>query len=187
MSLTDNDRWLLSYYRSSEINGALFFGRIARTVRAGKLQAQVTHHFSDEASHAAYWTDCINDLGASPDKLRESYQDQYLQAIGMPANLMEVMAITQVFEKRVIGQYRQHLRAPGLHPRIRHTIETIMVDERWHVQYVRDALAGMESRYGTDRVAATIARFTEADEEIYAKTLAEYDERIRHLRVAEAR
>src|ERR1700745_2931425 len=74
MSLTDNDRWLLSYYRSSEINGALFFGRIARTVRAGKLQAQVTHHFNDEASHAAYWTDCINDLGASPDKLRESYQ-----------------------------------------------------------------------------------------------------------------
>lgn len=187
MSLTENDQWLLSYYRSSEINGALFFGRIARTVGAGKLQAEVTHHFSDEANHASYWTDCINDLDASPLKLRESYQDQYLQAIGMPANLMEVMAITQVFEKRVIAQYRQHLRAPGLHPRIRRTIEKIMIDERWHVQYVRDALSNMESRYGADRIAATTARFTEADKEIYAKTLAEYGERIHHLSASEAR
>jgi bacterioferritin (cytochrome b1) len=185
MSLAENDLWLLSYYRSSEINGALFFGRIARTVRPGKLQAEVTHHFTDEASHASYWTDCINDLGASPVKPRESYQDQYLQAIGMPANLMEVMAITQVFEKRVIGQYRQHLRAPGLHPRVRQTIEKIMIDERWHVQYVRDALRDMESRYGPDRIAGTIAAFAEADREIYAKTLAEYGERVSHLRAAE--
>ena len=32
MTLAENDRWLLSFYRSSEINGALFFGRIARAV-----------------------------------------------------------------------------------------------------------------------------------------------------------
>ncbi|MGH3714903.1 MAG: ferritin-like domain-containing protein [Micromonosporaceae bacterium] len=181
MTLSENDLWLLSYYRSSEINGALFFGRVARTIKAGKLQAEVTHHFADEANHARYWTECVNDLDATPIKLRASYQDQYLQAIGMPANLMEVMAITQVFEKRVIGQYRQHLRAPDLHPRVRQTIERIMLDERWHIEYVRDALRDMESRYGAEHIDATIARFTEADEEIYAKTLAEYGERIAFL------
>lgn len=185
MSLSENDLWLLSYYRSSEINGALFFGRVARTVKAGKLQAEVTHHFADEANHARYWTECVNDLDATPIKLRESYQDQYLQAIGMPANLMEVMAITQVFEKRVIGQYRQHLRAPDLHPRIRQTIERIMLDERWHIEYVRDALREMEGRYGADHIAAAIDRFTAADEEIYAKTLAEYGDRIAFLREPE--
>ncbi|WP_290062222.1 ferritin-like domain-containing protein [Amycolatopsis solani] len=181
MTLSENDLWLLSYYRSSEINGALFFGRVARTVKTGKLQAEVTHHFADEANHARYWTECVNDLDATPVKLRESYQDQYLRAIGMPANLMEVMAITQVFEKRVIGQYRQHLRVPGLHPRVRETIERIMLDERWHVQYVRDALRDMESRYGAEHIAATLDRFTAADQEIYAKTLAEYGDRIAFL------
>ena len=104
--------WLLSYYRSSEINGALFFGRVARTVR-GPLQVDVTHHFSDEANHASYWTQCIADLGHTAIKQNRSYQDQYLEAVGAPASLMEVMAITQVFEKRVIGQYHQHLRLPG--------------------------------------------------------------------------
>jgi demethoxyubiquinone hydroxylase (CLK1/Coq7/Cat5 family) len=182
VSLSENDLWLLSYYRSSEINGALFFGRVARTVKAGKLQAEVTHHFADEANHARYWNDCINDLGADPLKLREGYQDEYLRTIGVPANLMEVMAITQVFEKRVIGQYRQHLQTPGLHPRVRQTIEQIMVDERWHIQYVRDALQEMEGRYGAETVAATVAKFTAGDEEVYAKRLAEYGERIVYLR-----
>jgi bacterioferritin (cytochrome b1) len=186
MSLSENDLWLLSYYRSSEINGALFFGRVARTLKAGKLQAEVTHHFADEANHARYWTDCVTDLDAAPIKLRESYQDQYLQTIGVPANLMEVMAITQVFEKRVIGQYRQHLRVPDLHPRVRQTIEKIMLDERWHIEYVREALREMEETYGAEHIAETVARFTAADEEVYAKTLAEYGDRIAFLREPEA-
>jgi hypothetical protein len=181
VSLNENDLWLLSYYRSSEINGALFFGRVARTVRPGRLQAELVHHFADEANHARYWNDCVNDLGADPIKLRDSYQDRYLEAIGMPASLMEVMAITQVFEKRVIGQYRRHLLAPDLHPRVRQTIEQIMVDERWHIRYVRDALREMEDRYGARHIAATVDRFTRADEEVYARTLAEYGERVAFL------
>ena len=180
-TLSENDLWLLSFYRSSEINGALFFGRVARTLRGGPLQADVTHHFADEANHAKYWTRCIEDLGYNAEKLSGAYQDQYLEAVGLPANLMEVMAITQVFEKRVIGQYHRHLRAPDTHPRVRQTIETIMEDERWHVKYVRDALQEMAKKYGQELVDNTLARFTAADEEVYAKTLAEYGERIAFL------
>ncbi|MEU1627596.1 ferritin-like domain-containing protein [Streptomyces sp. NPDC020096] len=178
MTLSENDLWLLSFYRSSEINGALFFGRVARTLRGGPLQADVTHHFADEANHAKYWTRCIEDLGYNAEKLSGAYQDQYLEAVGLPANLMEVMAITQVFEKRVIGQYHRHLRAPDTHPRVRQTIETIMEDERWHVKYVRDALQEMAQKYGQELIDDTLARFSAADEEVYAKTLAEYGERI---------
>jgi hypothetical protein len=175
--VTENELWLLSYYRSSEINGALFFGRVARTVR-GPLQVDVTHHFSDEANHASYWTRCIADLGHSAIKQNRSYQDQYLDAVGAPASLMEVMAITQVFEKRVIGQYHQHMRLPETHPAVRQTITRIMGDERWHVKYVRDALAAMEAKYGSELIEQTLARYTAADQEIYAKTLAEYGERV---------
>jgi hypothetical protein len=178
--VTENELWLLSYYRSSEINGALFFGRVARTIR-GPLQVDVTHHFADEASHASYWTGCIADLGHHAIKQNRSYQDQYLEAAGAPASLMEVMAITQVFEKRVIGQYRQHLRVPDTHPAVRQTITRIMGDERWHVKYVREALAAMAGRYGGELIEETLARYTAADEEVYAKTLAEYGERIDFL------
>ncbi len=184
--VAENELWLLSYYRSSEINGALFFGRVARTVR-GPLQVDVTHHFADEASHASYWTQCISNLGHTAIKQNRSYQDQYLEAVGAPASLMEVMAITQVFEKRVIGQYHRHLRLPGTHPEVRQTIDRIMRDERWHVKYVREALAAMADRYGPELIEETLARYTAADEEVYAKTLAEYGERIAFLSQTEAR
>jgi hypothetical protein len=180
MSLVDNDRWLLSYYRSSEINGALFFGRVARTIR-GPLQADVTHHFADEAAHAHYWTECLSELDSAPLALGRGYQDQYLEAVGMPANLMEVMAITQVFERRVIGQYRRHLRHTGIQPAVKATIEKIMIDERWHISYVRDALTAMAERYGETEIADTLARFAAADQEVYARTLAEYGDRIAFL------
>jgi rubrerythrin len=109
------------------------------------------------------------------------YQYQYMEAAGMPANLMEVMAITQVFEKRVIGQYNQHLRFGNTHPVVRGTIEKIMRDERWHVKYVRDALQEMAGKYGEDLVNETLDRFTSADEEVYAKTISEYGERVEFL------
>lgn len=178
--LSENERWLLSYYRSSEINGALFFGRVARAIR-GPLAVDVTHHFADESTHASLWTHCLSDLGLEPIKTGKAYQDQYLDAIGVPANLMEVMAITQVFERRVIGQYRLHLRYRGTHPAVRATIERIMRDERWHISYVSDALRAMEDRYGAGAVQATLAKFAAADEEVYARTLSEYADRMDFL------
>jgi bacterioferritin (cytochrome b1) len=180
VTLSDNDLWLLSYYRYSEINGALFFGRVAKFVR-GPLLVDVTHHFADEAKHADYWTKCIDDLEHLPLKQSRAYQDQYLDAVGIPANLMEIMAITQIFEKRVIGQYRQHLRYPGVHPAVKHTLEKIMLDERWHIQYVREALKAMEQTYGAEEIEQTLARHAAADEEVYGKTLAEFGERIAFL------
>lgn len=177
MNVSENELWMASFYRSSEISGALFFGRVARTIR-GPLQRDVTHHFADESAHAAYWTDCITDgLGVRSLPVRDAYQDRYMDAVGVPANLMEVMAITQVFEKRVISQYNQHMRREGTPDPVRETIEKIMKDERWHVRYVRDALKSMEARYGAQEIEATMARYTAADEEIYAKAIAELDER----------
>jgi hypothetical protein len=87
------------------------------------------------------------------------------------------MAATNVLEKRVIGHYRQHLRIPNLNPVVKATIEKIMLDERWHVQYVRDELQRLAGKYGEEEVARTVQRYTEADRAIYAEGLAEYAER----------
>src|SRR6266404_2088197 len=105
-----------------------------------------------------YWTRCIAELGAEPIQLGQAYQDRYLSAAGLPANLMEVLAITQVFEARVIGQYNLHRHAPTLHPAVKETLDRILEDEKWHIQWVRAALEGMESKYGPDRVRATLER-----------------------------
>lgn len=184
-ALGDTQRWLLSYYRASEISGALFFGRLARAQPPGPVQEDLTRHFADEAQHARYWTDCIAELGATADKLGVAYQDQYLAAAGLPANLMEVLAITSVFERRVVNQYARHLAVPGLEPAVARTLTTIMGDERWHISWVRQALKDMEADYGADHVRSTVRRYQQADREIYAATLREHEDRLGFLTTKE--
>jgi bacterioferritin (cytochrome b1) len=180
-SLGDAQRWLLSYYRSSEISGALFFGRLARAQAPGPLQEDLTRHFADEAQHARYWTDCISELGASALKLGVSYQDQYLVAAGLPANLMEVLAVTSVFERRVVNQYARHLAVPGLEPAVARTLLKIMDEERWHIVWVRQALKDMEDEYGANQVKETVRRYQAADRQVYGATMREHEERLGFL------
>jgi bacterioferritin (cytochrome b1) len=178
---TEKERWLLSYYRTSEINGALFFGRIARALGPGPIQIDMTRHFADESQHAAWWTKCLVDLGMQPLKMRDAYQDQYLEAGGMPVNMMEVLAVTLVFERRVVGQYVAHAKASELAVPVRETLDRIMQDERWHMQWVAAALKEMEGEFGEQNVAATIKRYADADREVYRRTIAEHEEIVNGL------
>ena len=184
MNIDKNLHWILSFYRTSEISGALFFGELARSLRPSAIQQDMTRHFADEANHARYWTDCLEKLGAEPLKLPNAYQNQYLAAAGMPTNLMEILAITQVFEKRVVSQYTLHSESPNVPDVVRETIDTIMTDEQWHIQWIRDALKDMETEYGKDNIRDTLRRFMLADREVYEKTAVEHQERIGDMRLA---
>lgn len=179
--LSENELWLLSFYRTSEISGALFFGRLAKSMKPGPIQRDMTNHFSDESLHAWYWTECIEKLGAQAIKLTDAYQDQYIAAVGMPVNLMEILAITQVFEKRVIMQYALHSQILNLQPEVKETLEKIMKDEKWHTTWVGKALKDMESDYGKDYIKATLKRFGEADKEVYRSSMNEHEERVKYL------
>ena len=203
--ITENERWVLSFYRTSEISGSLFFGKLAKSLKAGPIQHDMTKHYADEAMHAWYWTDCLDKLGVEPLELGSAYQDQYLAAAGMPVkfileeateayrcmpqltaagmpvNIMEILAITQVFERRVINQYAVHSRAEGIHALVKGTIDRIVEDEKWHIKWIRDALRSMEPEYGKATIDDTIERFLQADREVYEKTVREHEERVKEL------
>jgi hypothetical protein len=181
LPISENEQWILSFYRNSEIAGALFFGRLAKSMRPGPIQNDMTKHFADESQHAWYWNKCLNDLGVSPVRVSTAYQDNYLKVAGMPMNVMEVLAITQVFEIRVIGQYSHHRSHPGLHPVIHRTITQIMEDEKWHIQWIAGALKAMEPEYGREFIEETFKRFQDADREVYRTVLKEHEERIAEL------
>lgn len=179
--ISESDLWILSYYRYSEISGALFFGSLLRMFRSGSVGRNLTKHAADESQHAWYWTECIHALGKEPVKVDRTYQEQYLEAIGLPVNLMEILASTQTFEKRVINQYARHAQLPGLDPIVSATIRKIMEDEKWHIAWIQKALQDMEPEYGKEQVESTLRRYAEADKAIYAKTLAENEQRIEDM------
>lgn len=180
-ALTDNERWLLSFYRTSEISGALFFGRLAKMLPPGPIQVDLTKHFADESQHAWFWTKCLDDLNLKPIKLDMAYQDQYLSAAGIPTNIMEVLSLTLIFEKRVIGQYALHRQAATTHPLVKQTIDRIVEDEKWHIDWVTKALKTLESEYSQEQIERTLKKFRDADLEVYQKTVAEHEEIVRGL------
>ena len=114
-------------------------------------------------------------------KLADAYQDQYLEAAGLPVNLMEVLAITLVFERRVINQYAKHLAVPDLRPEVKETIERIMAGRA----LARALGARRPGRHGgevgKDNIAETLRRYKAADREVYAHTLAEHESRLGFL------
>ncbi len=177
----ENERWLLSFYRASEIAGALFFGRLASVLKPGRVQVDLSRHFADEAQHAWYWTDCLAQLGAEPLRLDDAYQRRYTAALGVPASLMEVLAITSVFERRVINQYARHARSPRIDPAVRAVLARIMEDERWHIHWVSRALRTLAREHGKDAVTAAVRRCQTADREIYRELTTEHAERVRAL------
>ncbi len=179
--ICSDEHWLLSFYRVSEISGSLFFGRLARGMKPGRIQVDMTKHFADEAQHAWLWTECLGKLSLEPLKVEEAYQDQYITEAGMPVNVMEVLAITQVFEQRVLRQYNMHKQIPNLNPVIREYLERIMKDEEWHIKWIRGELKEMETEYGRDNIMATLKRFHDADERVYDKAMKENAHRLQNI------
>ena len=178
--LNENQLWLLSFYRLSEINGAEFFAKLAKIIRDPKISADLTRHFSEEAQHAWYFTDLIHKLGHTPIPMNRAYQDQYLDHIGVPANMMEILAITQVFERRVINHYAKQSRLQQKIPQISQTFDLIMDDEYWHLKWVNEALTQLEPRFGKDNIEKTIKHYWEIDKDIYSKLTLEHEQRFTH-------
>ena len=180
-TLREQDRWMMSFYRYSEINGALFFGKIAAMLPPGPIQADLNKHFADESMHSWYWTKAMEELDYKPIKIRNAYQDAYLEAGGLPVNMMEILALTNVFEKRVLKQYFHHMKLPDIHPVIKNTIELIAEDEKWHIQWINKALDDMREKYGADKVNRKIQHYKKADEEIYKNFVIENQQRLDYV------
>ncbi len=180
MEISDNDLWILSYYRESELAGALIMGRLARETDDDNLRVHLTEHCAEEANHAWLWTRTILRVGGTPRRVAETYQSRYYAAIGHPSSMLEILALTQVFERRVMRHFRSHLRWPNTHPAVAETLRRMIADEVKHVHWVKEELARLSRDKGAELVARTLKRFQQVDRKVYGELL-EYRERFRQL------
>jgi acyl carrier protein len=167
VEISENDLWILSYYRESELAGSLVMGRLARETDDDDLRVHLTEHCAEEAHHAWLWTETILKVGGTPKRVAETYQTRYYAEIGTPASLLEILALTQVFERRVIRHFRAHLKWPNTHPAVAETLQRMIEDEVGHITWVKDRLDRYAAEKGEAVVADTMRRFTEVDERVY--------------------
>ncbi len=158
-----NLTWRLNWYRHSELEGALLLGRMVRTTADPGLVLSLTRHCADEARHAWLWARTIAELNLPTVQIFRSYQSFYHEGGGTPASLLEVLALTHVFEQRVDSEFRRELEDPSLPPAAARTFRALLADEQDHLDWVARWL---DEQPGA---AAAVDRYRQIDEKVYAQ------------------
>ncbi|HVE80458.1 MAG TPA: ferritin-like domain-containing protein [Gemmatimonadaceae bacterium] len=165
--VSDRELGFLNFYRASELHGGLILAQVARRTRDGRLAGELLHHAAEEIEHARLWTETILAVGGRVSPVRETYQDRYAAAIGRPVGVLHVLALTQVFERRVYRHFAEHLRRPGTHPAVCVTLQRMLEEEKGHLRWVK---AWLDHRAAGDaaRIRTVMRRYAEVDARIYA-------------------
>jgi len=93
--------------------------------------------------------------------------------VGPTRSLVDILALTQVFERRVYRHFLDHARIPGTHPVVRRTLLRMVEEEESHLSWVKrwlDAQAETRPDEGLD----ALTRYAKVDEEVYAELLREF-------------
>ena len=174
MQITDRELTLLNFYRASELHGGLVLGRLVQHVCDPDLIARLTAHSAEEVMHAQLWTETIVDVGGKPSPTSDTYQSRYAAAIGAPTSLLEVLALTQVFERGVYRHFVLHLRRRGTHPRVQATLRRMLADERGHLSWVKEWL-DRQTGARRDAIPMLMHRYSMVDAEIRKQLLDDYE------------
>ena len=173
MTVTNSEIALLNFYRASELHGGLILGQMVRRTRDPALILSLTRHSAEEVMHAQLWTETIIAVGGKPAPVRDTYQTRYAEAVGTPLTLLEVLALTQVFERRVYRHFTLHLRVPGVHPVIAQTLQRMLEEERGHLSWVKHWLDQQAKERGQE-VRDVMRRYALADRQIYDALSSEF-------------
>lgn len=173
MQVTTIELKRLNFYRASELHGGLVLGQLVRRARDADLILRLTRHSAEEVRHAQLWAETILAVGGEPRPVRSTYQARLAKLVGAPASVFQVLALTQVFERRVYRHFLDHAAIPGTHPAVRATLERMIEEEKDHLSWVADWLQLEGVRRGID-VRAVLDRFAVADARVYGQLLYEY-------------
>ena len=105
--------------------------------------------------------------------MRDTYQTRYAEAVGTPFTMLEVLALTQIFERRVYRHFTLHLRVPGIHPAVAATLRRMIEEERGHLSWVK-AWLDEQSRARGGEVREVMRRYAFADQRVYDTLSSEY-------------
>ena len=173
MEITNVELDRLNFYRASELHGGLVLGQLVNRVRDGELMLNLTRHSAEEVVHAQLWTETILAVGGRPLPVRDTYQRRLAAVIGAPTSVFQVLALTQVFERRVYRHFLYHARLGGTHAAVRACLLRMVEEEKDHLSWVKQWLDEEGRRRSVD-VRALLRTYTAADTVVYDRLMREH-------------
>lgn len=167
LEVSERELRFLNFYRASELHGGLILAQVARRTRNGELTADLLRHAAEEVDHARLWTEAIIAVGGRVQPVRDTYQTRYAKFIGRPVGVLHVLALTQIFERRVYRHFTEHLRRRGTHPAVRATLRQMLEEEKGHLAWVKRWLDAQRDAGRAAEVDAAMRRYAEVDARVY--------------------
>ena len=166
----DSEVRLYSYYRDAELRGSNLLYRLLRILRDGESQIALSQHLADETRHAWLWTQCIQELGATPLPVEDGYQVRIGRRAGLPRHPVDLLALTVVVEQRALKRYHEHLERDGVPERTLEVLRAVSKDEGWHIDWIRRKAREIAEAEGEpERFEQALARFRTIDREVWAE------------------
>lgn len=172
---------LFSYYRDAELRGADLILRLINRTDNLDLQEKLTRHLADETNHAWLWTERIRALGGDPVRIADGYHRHLRRKAGLPANLLDLLALTYVVEERAGKRYEEHASRPDVDPDTLAALKEMRTDEEWHLAWVSEKLKEMEQTEGAEKVAASLSRYRRLEAEAFAEMLADEQKALQEI------
>ena len=144
---------------------------MVRVANDSFLVQKLTRHAADEARHSAIWAAAIIESGLPAIRIFRSYQSLYGDHGGMPVGLQEVLAFTQIFERRVHKRFTSELHQSDLPEPARKAFEIMVADEFDHLDWLHGWL-----RTQTDS-EALLQKYQSIDLAVY-RTVLPYENRL---------
>ena len=157
--------WRVNWYRYSEIEGAMLLGRCIRHATDPYLVRELTRHAAEEARHSWLWTRAIDAAGLATVRIHRSYQSFYRDELAAPRSLMELLALTHVFEHRVEQAFTDELSGFGVPEPIRRAFAVMLHDERHHLHWIGQWLASQP------HARVVLDRYRTADERVIRRLM----------------
>jgi len=164
--VSEQELRFLNFYRASELHGGLILGQVARRTRDAVLSNDLLKHSAEEVEHARVWTETIIQVGGKVYPVRDTYQARYAEKIGRPVGVLHVLALTQIFERRVYRHFTEHLRRGGTHPAVQRALRQMLEEEKGHLSWVKHWLDQQALSRGTV-VRDIMRQYAEVDRVVY--------------------
>lgn len=170
----ENRILVLSFYREAELHGSRLLFNLMNHLRDGETQAKLTRHIADETRHAMLLTRRIVEMGGAPRDIGElSYQRQLGQRVGLPRDVIDLLALTLVAEERALDRYTTQAEHPAVDATTRDVFRAVSADEQWHISWIRERLYDLADERSLDepQILRRIGRYKAAEEQLYASLL----------------
>lgn len=159
---------IFSFYRDAEIRGAALLMKMTQREKDPEAQVLFSRHVADETRHAWLWTKRIRQLGGLPVEVPDGYQRRLGKALGVPANIVDLFALTVVVEERSVSRYTEHAASRYCDPLTREVLDELTKDEKWHISWMEEWMLKLARQRGIEqRALERLARFRQVEIEVF--------------------